>query len=80
MEDLRHALNPQLQHLDRRVGELKGVVRCNRRASIKDYCRKVPDCQLRWTVIRGPINVVSYAPSGLWSLRVRESEKVLMEA
>ena len=40
---------------------------------IKDYWRsKVPDLQLWWTAIRGAINVVSYAPSGLWSVRVRE--------
>ena len=31
-------------------------------------------------MIRGAIHVVSYAPSTLWSVRVRESEKVLMEA
>ena len=40
----------------------------------------MPDLQLRWTAIRGAINVVNYAPSGLWSVRVRELEKVLMEA
>ena len=40
----------------------------------------MPDLQLRWTAIRGAMNVVSYAPSGLWSVRVRESQKVLMEA
>ena len=31
-------------------------------------------------LVRGAINVVNYAPSGLWSVRVRESEKVLLEA
>ena len=61
--------------------ELRGVLRRNRRRSIKDYWRgKVPDLQLRWTAIRGAINVDGYAPSRLWSVRVRESEKVLMEA
>ena len=35
---------------------------------------------IRLTAIRGAINVVSYAPSGLWSVRVRQLEKVLMEA
>ena len=40
----------------------------------------MPDLQLRWTAIRGAINVVNYAPSGLWSVHARESEKVLMEA
>ena len=81
MEDLRDALNQQLQQLDQRVEELRGVLKRNRRRSIKDYWRgKVPDLQLRWTAIRGAINVVSYAPSGLWSVRFRESEKVLMEA
>ena len=61
--------------------ELRGVLRSNRCRSIKDYWRgRVPDLQLRWTAIRGAINVVNYAPSGLWSVRVWESEKVLMEA
>ena len=61
--------------------ELRGVLRSNRRRSIKDYWRgRVPDLQLRWTAIRGAINVVNYAPSDLWSVRVRESEKVLLEA
>ena len=81
VEDLRAALDQQLHQLETRVEELRGVLRSNRRRSIKDYWRgKVPDLQLRWTAIRGAINVVTYAPSGLWSVRVRESEKVLLEA
>ena len=81
VEDLRAALDQQLHQLETRVEELRGVLRSNRRRSIKDYRRgRVPDLQLRWTAIRGAINVVNYAPSGLWSVRVRESEKVLLEA
>ena len=81
VEDLRAALDQQLHQLETRVEELRGVLRSNRRRSIKDYWRgRVPDLQLRWTAIRGAINVVNYAPSGLWSVRVRESEKVLLEA
>ena len=79
--DLRAALDQQFHQLETRVEELRGVLRSNRRRSIKDYWRgRVPDLQLRWTAIRGAINVVNYAPSGLWSVRVRESEKVLLEA
>ena len=52
-----------------------------RHTSIKNYWRgKVPDLQLLWMAIRRPIYVVSYAPSGLWSVRVQESKKMLMEA
>ena len=40
----------------------------------------MPDLQLRWTAIRGAINVVSCALSGLWSMRVWESEKVRIVA
>ena len=81
VEDLRAALDQQLHQLETRVEELRDVLRSNRRRSIKDYWRgRVPDLQLRWTAIRGAINVVNYAPLGLWSVRVRESEKVLMEA
>ena len=81
VEDLRAALDQQLRQLETRVEELWGVLRSNGRRSIKDYWRgRVPDLQLRWTAIRGAINVVNYAPSGLWSVRVRESEKVLLEA
>ena len=81
MEDLRDALDQQLEQLDHRGEELRGVLRCNPRSSINDYWRgKLPDLQLRWAVIRGDINVVSCVPSGLWSVRVRESEKVLMGA
>ena len=81
VEDLSAALDQQLHKLETQAEELRGVLRSNRRRSIKDYWRgKVPDLQLRWTVIRGAINVVNYAPSGLWSVRVRESEKVLPEA
>ena len=81
VEDLRAALDQQLHQLETRVEELRGVLRSNRRRSIEDYWRgRVPDLQLRWTAIRGAINVVNYAPSGLWSVRVRESEKVLLEA
>ena len=61
--------------------ELRRVLGHNRRRSIKDYWRRrVPHLQLRWAAIQGAINVVSYAPSGLGSVRVRELEKVLMEA
>ena len=66
VEDLRAALDQQLRQLETRVEELRGVLRSNRRRSIKDYWRgRVPDLQLRWTAIRGAINVVNYAPSGL---------------
>ena len=40
----------------------------------------MPDLQPRWRAIRGAINVVNFASSGLWSVRVRELEKVLMAA
>ena len=81
VEDVRAALDQQLHQLETRVEELRGVLRSNRRRSIKDYWRgRVPDLQLRWTAIREAINVVNYAPSGLWSVRVRESKKVLLEA
>ena len=81
MADLRAALDQQLRQLESCVEELRGVLKCNWRRSIKDYwLSKVPGLQLRWTAIRGAINVVNYAPSGLWSVRVPESEKVLMEA
>ena len=77
--DLRAALDQQLDQLETRVEELQGVLGSNRRRSIKDYWRgRVPDLQLRWTAIRGAINVVNYAPSSLWSVRVRESEKMLL--
>ena len=81
VEDLHAALDQQLHELETHVEELRGVLRSNRRRCIKDHWRgRVPDLQLRWTAIRGAISVVNYAPSGLWSVRVRESEKVLMEA
>ena len=81
VEDLRAALDRHLHQLEIRVEELRDVRRRNRRRSRKDYWRgRVPDLQLRWTAIRGGINVVNYATSGLWSVRVPESEKVLMEA
>ena len=67
VEDLHATLDRQLHQLEARVEELRGVLRSNRRRSIKDYWRRrVPDLQLRWTAIRGAINVVNYAPSGLW--------------
>ena len=81
VEDLRAAVDQQLHQLETRMEELRGVLRSNRRRSIKDYWRgRVPDLQLRWTAIRGAINMVNYAPSGLWSVRVWESEKVRLEA
>ena len=81
VEDLRAAFDQQLHQLETRVEELRGVFRGNWRRSIKDYWRgRVPDLQLRWTAIRGAINVVNYALPGLWSVRVWESEKVLLEA
>ena len=81
MEDLRAALDQWLQQLECGVEQHMGVLRCNRRGCIKDYWRsKMPGLQLRSTAICGAINVVSYAPSGLWSVRVQESERVLIEA
>ena len=81
VEDLRATLDQQLKQLGTRVEELWGFLRSNRRRSIKDYWRgRVPDLQLLWTAIRGAINLVNSAPSGLSSVRVRESEKVLLEA
>ena len=37
VEDLRDALDQQLQQLDQRVEKLRGVLKRNRRGSIKDY-------------------------------------------
>ena len=63
VEDVHVALDRQLHQLVARVEELRGVLRSKRRRSIKDYWRgRVPDLQLRWTAIRGAINVVNYAP------------------
>ena len=48
MEDLHAALGQQLQQLEARVEELRGVFSCNKRMSIKDYWRgRVPDLQLQ---------------------------------
>ena len=81
VEDLHATVDRQLHLLETRVEELRGVRRSNRRRSIKDYWRgRVPDLRLRWTAIGGAINAVTYAPLGLWSVRIRESDKVLMEA
>ena len=81
MQYLNTALSQQLHQLEARVVELRRVLMCNRRTSIKDYWRgRVPDLQHRWTAIWGAINVVNYALSGLWSVCVQESEKVLVEA
>ena len=41
--------------------------------TLREWLSSVPDLQLRWAAIRGAINVVSYALSGVWSVRVRES-------
>ena len=66
MQDLRAALDQQLQGLESGMEELTGILGCNRRRSIKDYWRSnVPDLQLRWTAIRGAMTAVSYARSGL---------------
>ena len=57
VEDLRAALDRQLHQLETRVEELRGVLRSNRRRSIKDYWRgRVTDLQLRWTAIPGAIS------------------------
>ena len=75
IEDLRAALDQQHHQLETRVEELRDVLRSSRRSSIKDYWRgRVPDLQLHWTAIRGAINVVNYARSGLWSVLVRDPE------
>ena len=81
VEELRAAVDQQFHQLETHVEELRDILRSNKRRSIKDYWRgRVRDLQLRWTAIRGAINVVNYAPTGLWSVRVRESEKVLLAA
>ena len=60
--ELRAAFDQQLHQLGTGVEELRGVVKSNRRRFIKDYWRgRVPDLQLRWSAIRGAINVVNNA-------------------
>ena len=54
VEDLRATLDRQPHQLETRVEEPRGVLRSNRRMSIKDYWRgRVPDVQLRLTTIQG---------------------------
>ena len=85
----RPATQGQLQEeLERRAAALKedirhlrGLLAADRKRAIKDFwCRHAQDIAQRWKAMRGAIEVEAPGPSGLWNVRVPNTQTLLTEA
>ena len=85
----RPATQSHLQgELERQAATLKEDIRhlcahlaADRRRAIKDLCRRhAQDIAQRWEAVRGAIKVEAPGPSGLWNVRVPNTQTLLTEA
>ena len=84
----RPATQGQLQEeLERQAAALKEDIRllrallvADRKRAIRDFWRRhAPDIAQRWKAVRGAIEVEAPGPSGLWNVRVPNTQMLLME-
>ena len=72
----------QLQEeLEEDIRQLRAFLAADRKRAIKDFWRRhAPDIAQRWKAVRGAIEVEAPGPSGLWNVRVPNTQTLLTEA
>ena len=63
------------------IRQLRALLSADRKRAIKDFWRcHAPDIAQRWKAVRGAIEVEALGPSGLWKVRVPNTQTLLTEA
>ena len=78
---LQEELERQAAALEEDIRQLRALLAADRKHAIKDFWRRhAPDIAQRWKAVRGAIEVEAPGPSGLWNMRVPNTQTLLTEA
>ena len=78
---LQEELERQAAALEEDIRQLRALLAADRKRAIKDFWRRhAPDIAKRWKAVRGAIEVESPGLSGLWNVRVPNTQTLLTEA
>ena len=78
---LQEELGRQAAALEEDIRQLRALLAADRKRAIKDFWRRyAPYIAQRWKALRGAIEVEAPGPSGLWNVRVPNSQTLLTEA
>ena len=78
---LQEELERQAAALEEDIRQLRAPLATDRKRAIKDFWRRrAPDIAQQWKAVRGPIEVEAPGPSGLWNVRVPNTQTLLTEA
>ena len=78
---LQEELERQAAALEEDIRQLRALLAADRKRAIEDFWRRhAPDIAQRWKAVRGAIEVEAPGPSGLWNVRVPNTQTLLTEA
>ena len=78
---LQEELERQAAALEEDFRQLRALLAADRKRAIKDFWRRhAPDIAQRWKAVRGAIEVEAPGPSGLWNVRLPNTQTLLTEA
>ena len=78
---LQEELERQAAALEEDIRQLRALLAADRKRAIKEFWRRhAPDIAQRWKAVRGAIEVEAPGPSGLWNVRVPNTQTLLTEA
>ena len=80
-DQLQEELERQAAALEEDIRQLRALLAADRKRAIKDFWRRhAPDIAQRWKAVRGAIEVEAPGSSGLWNVRVPNTQTLLTEA
>ena len=78
---LQEELERQAAALKEDVRQLRALLAADRKRAIKDFWRRhAPDIAQRWKAVRGAIEVEAPGSSGLWNVRVPNTQTLFTQA
>ena len=78
---LQKELERQADALEEDIRHLRALLAADSKRAIKDFWRRhAQDIAQRWKAVRGAIEVEAPGPSGLWNVRVPNTQTLLTEA
>ena len=78
---LQEELERQTAALEEDIRQIRALLAADRKRAIKDFWRRhTPDIAQWWKAVRRAIEVEAPGPSGLWNVRVPNTQTLLTEA
>ena len=80
-DQLQEELERQAAALEEDIRQLRALLAADRKRAIKEFWRRhAPEIAQRWKAVQGAIEVEAPGPSGLWNVRVPNTQTLLTEA